>query len=205
MILVFILLGLIALVICAIVLSTIRIEIQDLRLSNIEVKKETKYKIKISLYLFNYIKWLGVSLNESKVKELISKIPKIDLIKVEQDFNIENIKELKKLYVKISKFNLQAIIGLESPIITAFLISFVSSIIAIILPRVIYKWDNKKYKYLIEPIYQNKNLYKIKLNCIIELKVVHIINVIYIFIKKGKSDKNERTTSNRKPYAYSHE
>ena len=61
------------------------------------------------------------------------------------------------------------------------------------------------YNYTIEPIYQNKNIYKIQFNCIIQVKMVHIINVIYIFLKKGRSDLNERTTSNRRSYGYSYE
>ena len=181
---------------------------KDLSLNNIEKNKKgqkASYVIKISLNIFNNIKWLWISLDSKKVKKLVSKIPEIDIKKIESDFTLEDIKVLKKLYLNVSKFKLYAILGLENPIATAFLVAILSSSISIAIPRFIKKWNKENYEYKIQPIYNNQNLYKIRLNCIIELKIVHIINVIYILIKKGKSDKNERTASNRKPYAYSHE
>ena len=181
---------------------------KDLSLNNIEKNKKEQrasYVIKISLNIFNNIKWLWISLDSKKVKKLVSKIPEIDIKKIESDFTLEDIKVLKKLYLNVSKFKLYAILGLENPIATAFLVAILSSSISIAIPRFIKKWNKANYEYKIKPIYNNQNLYKIRLNCIIELKIVHIINVIYILIKKGKSDKNERTASNRKPYAYSHE
>ena len=63
----------------------------------------------------------------------------------------------------------------------------------------------ERYIYNIKPLYYNKNLYKINLNCIIEIKMVHIINIIFILIKKGRKKNEQSTTSNRKPYAYSYE
>ena len=208
MLLVFILLGIISIILLLlflILISTLKIEIQDLKLSNMKNYKKASYIIKISLNLFNNVKWLWISLNNKKVKKLISKIPKIDIKTIENDFKLKDIKTLKKLHLKISKLKLDAILGLESPVTTAFLIAILSSGISIAIPHLIKKWDKESYKYNIQPIYNNQNLYKISLNCIIELKVVHIINVIYILVKKGKRDKNERTTSNRKPYAYSNE
>ena len=181
---------------------------KDLSLNNIEKNKKgqkASYVIKISLNIFNNIKWLWISLDSKKVKKLVSKIPEIDIKKIESDFTLEDIKVLKKLYLNVSKFKLYAILGLENPIATAFLVAILSSSISIAIPRFIKKWNKENYEYKIQPIYNNQNLYKIRLNCIIELKIVHIINVIYILTKKGKSDKNERTASNRKPYAYSHE
>ena len=181
---------------------------KDLSLNNIEENKKgqkASYVIKISLNIFNNIKWLWISLDSKKVKKLVSKIPEIDIKKIESDFTLEDIKVLKKLYLNVSKFKLYAILGLENPIATAFLVAILSSSISIAIPRFIKKWNKENYEYKIQPIYNNQNLYKIRLNCIIELKIVHIINVIYILIKKGKSDKNERTASNRKPYAYSNE
>ena len=209
MILVFILLGIITLlafILFLLVISTLKIEVEKLTLTNMKQNHKPDYSIKIALCL-NNINWLWVTLTDERIEKLIAKIPfyKIDFKKLENDFTFDDIKTLGKLHIIISKLKLKASLGFESPILTAFTISFISSAIAIALPHLIKKWEKERYVYVIQPIYQNKNLYKIKLNCIIKLKVVNIINVIYIFIKKGKSDKNERTASNRKPYAYSHE
>lgn len=208
MILVFVLLGFIIFILfiaCLILFSTLKIRVQNLEVSNIPVKQNAKYNIIISLHLFNHIKWLKISFNENKVKKMLVKMPnlKVDFKKMEQDFKIEDLKAFTKLHPQISLLDLQAEIGVESPVVTAFMVAIISSIIAIILPHV--AKTSSKYEYTITPIYQNKNLYKIGFNCIIELKMVHIINVIYILLKKGKRDKNERTTSNRKSYGYSYE
>lgn len=211
MILVFIFLGIlifILLLLSLILFSTIKIEIEDLKLANMPVKQKVEYKIKIALYLAGYIKWLGISFDKEKVKKMLAKIPvqKIDLKKVEQDFKIQDLKVLEKLKPKLSKLNLKLSIGLENPIITSFIVAVIASGVSIVLPHIVKQVSHQKYEYTISPIYQNKNLYKIGLNCIIELKMVHIINVIYILIKKGKSDENERTTtSHRKSYGYSYE
>ncbi len=132
-------------------------------------------------------------------------LEKIDFKKLEQDFKWEDLKIIKKLNPKISYLDLKAKIGIESPVITAFIVSIISSIISILLPYVAINLNKKNYKYIIQPLYQNKNLYKIQFNCIIQVKMVHIINVIYIFLKKGRSDSDERTTSNRRAYGYSYE
>ncbi len=211
MVLVFIFLAvliLLLLVVFLIINSSLVINVKELLASNIPEKQKTHYKIEISLKAFKYIKWLKISLNEEKVKKLLEKpLAKIDLKKFEKDFKLEDLKVLKKLVPEVSYLNLYAEIGLESPITTAFTVALVASIISIILPNIIPKSEKlqNSYKYQINPIFQNKNLYKINLNCIIQLKMVHIINVIYIFSKKGRSDKNERTTSNRKSYGYSYE
>ena len=121
-----------------------------------------------------------------------------------KDFSFQDLKLLKKIKPNVSLLNLELKIGTEDAILTSFIVFLISTGISILLPHVIKRYDKNKYKYLITPLYFQKNLYQIKLNCIIEIKLVHIINMIYIFIKKRRSDKNERT-SNRRPYDYSYE
>ena len=161
----------------------------------------------ISLYLANKIKWLSIKLGDSKMKKIYRKmhLEKIDIKKLEKEFKLEDLKILGKIKPKIAYFNLNASLGAQNPITTAFLIAGSATIISNILAH--FAKDNKfkNYQYVLTPIYHNNILYKIKFNCIIEIKMVHIINVIYIFIKKGRSDKNERTASNRKSYGYSYE
>lgn len=210
MILVFILFTIIILAIilfCLVMLSTLKIQVQNLSLANIPIKQKAHYHITISLYLGKHIKWLWISLNQDKVQKLYNKIKlsQINLKSIEKTIQAEEFKILKEIQPKISSLKLKASIGVESPIITSFLVAILSSAISIALPHVAKKIESKNYQYEITPIYENKNLYKINLNCIIELKMVHIINIIYILKKKGKSEKNERTTSNRKSYGYSYE
>lgn len=210
MILVFILLGIIILILTIlflILISTFHIEIRDLEIDNIGRKNKPGYAIILSLYLANKIKWISIHLNNEKMRKMYTKmhLEKIDFKKFEQNFKWEDLKIAKKIKPKLSYLNLKMKIGLESPVITAFLVSAISSIIAIGLPYVATNLIRENYEYYIQPIYQNKNIYKIQLNCIIQVKMVHIINVIYIFLKKRRRDLNERSTSNRRAYGYSYE
>ena len=76
----------------------------------------------------------------------------------------------------------------------------ISSIISIILARNIETYDKTKYKYIITPKFEDETIVKIKLNYKIDIKIVHIINVIYMLIKK-RSVKYDERASNRRTYA----
>ena len=56
----------------------------------------------------------------------------------------------------------------------------------------------------IYPVYNYQNLLNIEFSGIFEIKMIHIINIIYILNKKEGVKKNERT-SNRRSYDYSYE
>ena len=211
MILVLIFLGILVLlvtIITLIIASTLHIQIKNLSVSNMEPKNTNEYAIIFSLYLGNKIKWIWFRLNDKKVRKMYSKmqLEKLDFKKFRKDFKVKDLKELPKLQPKISYLNLDANLGVISPVTTSFLVATISSIISIALPYLATSLKKERYIYNIKPLYYNKNLYKINLNCIIEIKMVHIINVIYyIFLKKGRRENERSTTSNRKSYAYSHE
>lgn len=212
MILVLFLFGLIILIgITAILIiaSTLHIQIKNLSISNMQTKNNTKYAIIFSIYFANKIKYIWFNLNSKRAKKIYSKVQleKIDLKKFKKVFKLSDLKELTKLHLKISDLNLEMNIGTKSPLVTSFLVVTISNAISLLLPHLVNNLKDNRYFYNIKPLYYNKELYKINLDCIIEIKMVHIINVIYyIFLKKGRR-KNERstTTSNRKSYAYSHE
>ncbi len=210
MVLVLILLGIFILLIITlilIILSTLHIQIKNLSVSNMEPKNKNEYSIIFSLYLGNKIKWIWYSLNNDRVRKMYSKmqLEKLDLKKFRKDFTAKDLKELPKLQPKISYLSLDANLGVVSPVVTSFLVATISSAISITLPYLAKKLKRENYIYNIKPIYNNKNLYKINLNCIIEIKMVHIINIIYMLLKKGRKKNECSTTSNRKPYAYSYE
>ena len=62
----------------------------------------------------------------------------------------------------------------------------------------------KTQKFNVKPVFINKNLLNIDFSGIFEIKMIHIINIIYILNKKEGVKKYERT-SNRRSYAYSYE
>ncbi|MFU2363635.1 MAG: hypothetical protein ACM67R_07455 [Clostridiales bacterium] len=200
-----ILIGITAILIIA---STLHIQIKNLSISNMQTKNNTKYEIIFSIYFANKIKYIWFNLNSKRAKKIYSKVQleKIDLKKFKKVFKLSDLKELTKLHLKISDLNLEMNIGTKSPLVTSFLVVTISNAISLLLPHLVNNLKDNRYFYNIKPLYYNKELYKINLDCIIEIKVVHIINVIYyIFLKKGRRKNERSTTSNRKSYAYSHE
>lgn len=211
MILVLIFLGILVLLISVIILiivSTLHIQIKNLSVSNMKSKNKAEYAIIISLYVGNKIKWIRFNLNDKKMKKMYSKIQleKLDFQKFKKDFKMKDLKQLPKLKPKISYLNLEANLGVIDPTTTSFLVAIIATIISLLLPYLATGLKEENYIYNIKPLYYNQNLYKVNLDCIIEVKMVHIINVIYyILIKKGRKKNDQSTTSNRKPYAYSYE
>lgn len=211
MVLVLFFLGILVLLISVIILiivSTLHIQIKNLSVSNMKPKNKAKYAIIISLYLGNKIKWIWFNLNDKRMKKMYSKIQleKLDFQKLKKDFKMKDLKQLPKLKPKISYLNLDANLGVIDPTATSFLVAIIATIISLLLPHLATDLKEKNYIYNIKPLYYNQNLYKVNVDCIIEIKMVHIINVIYyILIKKGRKKNDQSTTSNRKPYAYSYE
>lgn len=209
MVLVFILCAIVVFI-CVVIFSTIRIQFNNFTMSNINDDKNIlsrNYKIIASVHLFNKIKWLSIKLNDKKIKKIYNKmnLEKMDLKTLQNDFKIKNLEYLKKLNLKISYLHLKFKIGTEDVVATSFVVAIISSIIGILLPHVVKKYEKDKYYYKIIPLYINKNVYEIKFDCIIEIKNVHIINIIYVFIKKRRDRKYEQRASNRRSYGYSYE
>lgn len=213
MVLVFILcmiLIILTLFVFMVALSTFRFQIEDLKVGNIENGTTViypNYQFKISLYLFNKVKWIAFKFDNIKIQKMYKKmkLDKMDFKKLEQNFKLEDLKYIKTLEPKISYLKLGIRIGVEDTILTTFIIFVISTAISILLPYTIKKYKKDKYYYQVLPLYINKNAYEIKLDCIIEIKMVHIINIIYVFFKKRRVDSNEQRASNRRTYGYSYE
>ena len=168
------------------ILSTIQFEINNFIFDSTRPKKRkvSKYRFIIKLKLFNKLTWVKIKLNKDKIKEL----------KVLKSLNITT--EKLKLYVNFDTNN----IG-----ITTFLTAVTSTVISIFLAKTAKKNKIEDYMYKIEPSFYMQNLLKICIDCIISLKMVHIINIIYILKKKRSVKKYDKRTSNRRAYAYSNE
>ena len=114
-----------------------------------------------------------------------------------------NIDVLKKLDPKLEKIKLDLKLGTEDVVLTSFLIVIVSIIISMMLSKIIKKYDEKKYKYMIIPVYNNSNSIKITLEGIIDIKLVNIISIIFrLWFRRDKIDKR---TSDRGSYVDSNE
>lgn len=196
------------------IISTIKLEIKDFIFDSTKSKnkKVSQYKIIIRLKLFNKLTWLKIRITKEQiikaisnklVKELILKSMK--KIKENKNIEVKKLKVLKKLNINTDKLKLY--IKLDTPNIatTTYLTTIISTVISIILARTASTNNMNNYRYKIQPTFYMQNFLKICIDCIISLKMVHIINIIYILKKKRSVNKYDERTSNRRAYAYSNE
>ena len=190
------------------ILSSIEISIENLKFSVPKIENRIlndQYQISIGIKL-KKIKILKINITKTKLEKLKLKdktqILEEKLMKNKNKFDIEFIKILKQLKIKIKKLDLEVNIGTENASLTSYLVGIISTILALLLKNKIE--DCNKQKFIINPIYINKYLLKIRLDSIFEIEIIHIIYIIYILVKKGRDKKYDRT-SNRRSYGYSYE
>lgn len=189
---------LLAILITIIINSKIQIEIYNLDISTERKEKIKKdFKIYIKIVIFEKIKILKIDVKKItnkkiNINKLIEKAKKIEKNNLNKQLTKDALKNLKELQIEVKNADLKLELGTEEASTTAILVGIISTIIGIIL---------KRQKFKIIPIYENKNILNIKLNCIIRINLIHYI---YKMIKKGRK-RNEGKSSDRRPYAYNHE
>lgn len=195
------------------ILSTIKITVKKVQLLIYE-KEYVKSSIKFDYEVYISLHFLNIEIFKIKIdKEKLRKLNIQEKLKPKQIENLKNkmpnkneTKDLiKKLKIKLQNFNLNIEINTPDVMITTGSVAVLSTIISIILSKTISKRNYKSCKYKVTPLYTDKNILKIDFNCIIKVKIVHIIFIIYFLLyKKRRDDKNERT-SNRRSYDYGYE
>ena len=191
-----------------IIFSKFRIEIINFNFSSEKIENRhinKDYKIIFKLYILKYLPIIKINITKTKLEKikLKDKMKNLDmkLIENKNKFDKEFFKTIKDIKYTIKNINLRIDLGTENASLTSFIIPIISTIISIYLQRKIEKFENQRF--IVNPIYKDKNFININLNCIFEIKMIHIINIIYILNKKRR-DENVRT-SNRRSYDYSYE
>lgn len=206
MLLVFFLLGILALIalltaIC--IASVLEIEIRNFQKASEPLPAPKEAEIILRFYFLDRFLWLRKTIPISKLqKQAIKWRKKVDFSKLEKEVlkNKKNWKEakaiLKACNIRFSKLDLECYIGTEDAILTSSVVTLLASTIGILLPHIT---DRKPchYHYDIRPLYHFRNEYKLRLHCIINVKMVHIISIIKTQIKKRRVDKHERTSNTR--------
>ncbi len=171
-----------------------------------------RYEIIIKLKIFRNIPIIKLTLNKDKLgkiqqslkmQEKVKKLKK-DILQNQDKFDMQMIKGLREFSkgIYMEKLDLVIKLGTENAFLTSMLVTFFSSILSIVFSKIYVREENIAYE--IEPIYKNENSIKIEISGIFQIKVIHIINTIYVLNKKGGRKKHERT-SNRRSYDYSYE
>lgn len=214
MVLVLFLLFLISLFVIIILISNLKISVKKLEASN-EIENTDilkNFTVSIGIYIFGKIKIFNKDItkqdiekakNSKQIEKLKNKFWKKETMKEKKQDIKMDIDVLKKLNPKLEKIKLDLKLGTEDVVLTSFLIVIVSIIISMVLSKVIKKYDEKKYEYIIIPVYNNKNSIKVILEGIIDIKLVNIISIIFrLWFRRDKIDKR---TSDRGSYVDSDE
>lgn len=199
----------ILIVVISLILAKIKIEIIDFRFCSRTKRHLNKnYNVIVKLCIFGFIPIFKIDITKTKLEKmkLKEKIKNFDFKKLKDnpklDKNILTI--IKNINIGIKNLELYVDIGTENASLTAILVPAISTVIAIILHKTVKDFDNQIF--VIHPVYQNQNLVNISVSGIFEIKMSHIINIIYILKKKEKKGVKEyERTSHRRSYGYSYE
>jgi len=174
-----------------IIYSTVKIEINEKSIDSYSKLRNLEYIISINL--FNKIKLISFKIANSKIDKK-SKISK----KAFRNRNGLFKFIFKKNIIKIEKLKLDLKVGTEDAIFTSYIVSIISIIISTLIAKKVYNFSEEKYKYLVTPLYIQRNAFNLSINCIISIKLVHIIYMIYVLNRKD--DEKYGRTSNRRSY-----
>ncbi len=204
----------ILLFIIILIISTLKINVEKLEISN-EVENTPIVKeieVSFGIYILNKIKIFNKHIDKENIQN-IKNSKSTEKFK-NKFLNGANIKEkrqnvkmdlniLKQLKPKLKEMNLELKLGTEDVVLTSFLICIISIAISMILAKTIEEYNEDKYKYIIIPNYNNKNSIKIILKGIIDIKLVNIISIIFrLWFRR---DEYAKRTSNRRTYDNSNE
>ena len=163
-----------------------------------------KYDFVISLYIFKFIRIFSLNANNKSVKIYGKKINKDKLIKKLQAEEIkislkDKIKLSKRLIPSLKNFELYMKLGTDNPILSAFLVYILNTLLTIFLTEASKKSkleEIKKWRYLIMQNNFIQNSLNLILSCIIEWKLVHIM-YMFSLLKKGRVKKNGKSSNRR--------
>lgn len=189
-------------------ISIIQIEIKNLVIDSTN-KKDNNINLYIRLKFLNKLTYLKIEFNKERIgkfknldKRILERINEIQnklMTNRKEILNIDAIRALRHLNIEIDNLKLNLKIGLADSFLTSITVGIISILTSLLIARNTKEYSNKYYS--IMPEYNETPLIKIKLNCIINIKMIHIINVIYMLSKKKRSGEYNERTSDRRAYA----
>lgn len=198
----------ICLLLISLILAKIKIEIIDFRFCSRTKRHLNKdYKIIVKLCVFGFIPIFKINITKTKLEKmkLEEKIKDFDFKELKDNRKLDQniLTVIKNINITIKEIELYVDIGTENASLTAILVPAISTVIAIILHKTVKDFD--KQIFVINPVYQNQNLVNISVSGIFEIKISHIINIIFLNKKEKKGVKEYERTSHRRSYGYSYE
>lgn len=186
--------------------SKIQIQIINFKFSSQNIMHiNSDYKIIIKLLILKKIPIFKVSITKNKLEKvkLKEKVQQVNWQKLQStNLDKDTLKAIKELKLDIKNINLNIELGTENACFTSILVPAISTAISIWLGRKIKNYENQIF--IIKPVYINQNFVNILISGIFELRMKHIISMLYVLNQKEGVRKYERT-SNRRAYDYSYE
>lgn len=178
----FFIISIFLIIMCIFLCLEVRVSISDFQISSFNKENTFEYKCKIGVYFLNKIKLFSLQLDKNKAKKIMEKKFFKEKIKKSKKMPKDKKKLQNKIIkhiikkVQIKTLNLKLYIDTESAILTSYIVGIISTIIPNIICNNIKNFNNKDYKFEVLPVYKNQNYLYVKLNCIISIKVVHIMH-----------------------------
>lgn len=187
---------LISFIIFIVTLSYVEVDVKRFKYDS-NYKKIEDYLIYMRFKFLNKITWMKLEYKKSKKHKVFNH----KMINKVIDFkDVLRIKYLKYLDPKVQRINLEVKISAIDALITSIGVGITYALLSMILGNVIENYNKENCKYLITPIYSEKPQIIINLRCIFNVKMVHIMNIVYILFKR--SGKKYERTPNRRSNAY---
>ena len=183
------------------IFTEIKIQVENFKFQIEDKRKNANenFKVIFKFNIFKKINYFKFTINNDKLKKYNARHSFDKIIKqIIKDKN-SKIKESKsnKKNLKIEKLDLRIDIGIEDAALTAMVTGIGAIILSILIGKNVNNSSENEWN--INPVYNNSVL-KLDLNCIISIKLIHIIKRIYVMRKEV--DKNAGT-SIRKNFKYS--
>lgn len=187
------------LLIITLIKSVIRITIRKFEISCCYNDLKIEFEGKIGVYFLGKIKLFESSISNNKMPALLkNKRIQERLSRTKEEYEAkQKWKIIKDFIVRLKKaivldsFKFTMFIDTENVLLTSYLTGIISTLIPNLIRKNLKNLND--YKLEINPIYKNKNYINIKLNSIISIKLVHIIDMLKLL--GGK--KNERSSNRR--------
>ena len=172
-----------------IVISTLKITIEFKNVLISTEKKENKYlnneyKITIYIYVLGKIRIKTINATQEKLNKLNFKSMNLNLFNSKENFEKFFKQKIKKFNIDVEKLDLKIEIGTENAALTAFAVTTIASFIGIWLRNVLHN-DNDK-KFIVTPIYLNKNVVNTQLDCILTISLKKKGNLSALKLNKLK-------------------
>lgn len=190
----------ISLITFVIALSYVEIEVKKFKFNSnyTKDKRVEDYLIYMRFKFLNKITWMKLEYKKTKKHKIFNH----KMINKIIDFkDVLRIKYLKILNPRVHKIDLNVKVDALDTVTTSLGVGIVSSVVSILLANRIDNYNSKDYNYRVTPIYGEKPQIIITLNCIFNVKMVHIINIVYMLFKRKRSVNYDERTSDRRTYA----